>query len=59
MKIVIAFLSLVFAIYLATRGVNLLSEPSNNKVLIGLLLIVLALGVSYVTVKSLLKTKNK
>jgi len=55
MKIILTFLSLVFAIYIATRGVNLLSEPSNTKVLFGLLHIILALGVSYIAVKSLIK----
>jgi len=59
MKIILTFLSLVFAIYIATIGVNFLSEPSNSKVFFGVLLIILALGVSYIAVKSLIKSKNK
>ena len=55
MKIILTFLSLVFAIYVATRGVNYLSEPSNTKVFFGVLYIILALGIAFIAVKSLLK----
>lgn len=58
MKILLAFIAFVAAIFIATKGVNLLSEPSNTMVIWAICYIILAILIAFVTVKLLLKNKS-
>ena len=57
MKIFYIFAGLVFAIYVAVRGVGFIQQGSNSMILIGIACMFLALAVSYVAVKLALKNK--
>ncbi|MDQ8006044.1 MAG: hypothetical protein REI64_14675 [Pedobacter sp.] len=58
MKIVLTFLSLVFAIYAAVRGIDFVQREDNTFVLFGVGCLLLAVGLAYITVKSALKKKS-
>ncbi|GAB1462429.1 hypothetical protein [Pedobacter sp. UBA4863] len=57
MKIFYIFAGLVFAIYVAVRGVGFIQQGSNSMILIGIGCMFLALAVSYIAVKLALKNK--
>jgi hypothetical protein len=55
MKILRISLGTIFAIVAATIGVNLLSEPSNVKVFLGVLLVIAAIGIFVINAISIFK----
>lgn len=57
MKTVRTFLSLIFAISVGVKGVEFIQRGSNKWILFGIGCLFLALGVSYIAVKSALKNK--
>jgi hypothetical protein len=53
MKIFRTFISLVAAIYAAVRGVEFVQQESNTMILFGVCCLLLAVGLSYISVRSL------
>jgi|GEM_PF-6289231 len=53
MKIFRTFISLVVAIYAAVRGVEFVQQESNTMILFGVCCLLLAVGLSYISVRSL------
>ncbi|MFN0290367.1 hypothetical protein [Pedobacter helvus] len=59
MKIILTFLSLVFAIYAAVRGIDFIRREDHTFVLFGFGCLSLAAGLAYITVKSALKKRSR
>lgn len=58
MKVIFTFLSLIFAIYAAVMGIEFIKRGSNEFIFFGICCLVLAVGLSYLSVSSLLRKKR-
>jgi hypothetical protein len=57
MNIIRTFIILIFAIYAAVRGIEFVQHDSNPMILFGVCCLLLAVGLSYLSVRSLFQKK--
>ncbi len=58
MKVVATFLSLILSIYLVVKGIEFIKRGSNEFIFFGIGSLGLAVGLSYLSVSSLLRKKR-